>query len=168
MSVDETQVLTVTLGEQDYCVDIDYVAEIVDGGEMTTLPNTDEHVEGVIHRRGQTTTIVNPCTVLDAETVDAEELVTDGGQTQHRIVVFDSEATGAETTMGWLVSGVEEVTGVTEDPLGTDEISETDLLRGLIKEDDGFTLWLDPRKLVVWCGHYQFVNLGSDSFRALC
>jgi purine-binding chemotaxis protein CheW len=147
MSGDEAQVLTFTLGEEDYCVDIDYVAEIVDGGQLTTIPNAEDYVEGVVDLRGETTTIVNPCEILDTDGVRAEELVTDGGKTQNRIIVLDSENAEADSTTGWLVSDVREVTTVSEDALEADSVGNSDLLRGLIKDDDGFTIWLDPQNL---------------------
>jgi purine-binding chemotaxis protein CheW len=147
MGLENTQVLTFTLGEEDYCIDIEYVAEIVDGGEMTALPNTDDHVEGIMDLRGRTTTIVNPCTVLDTDAFEAEEMVTDGGRTQNRIIVLDDDTIGTNNTTGWLVSDVKDVTGISRDELEGNNVGETDILRGLIKKDDEFTLWLDPQEL---------------------
>jgi len=137
----ETQVLTFTLGEEDYCVPIEYVAEIVDGGSVRSLPDSDPHVVGITDLRGQTTTIVDPCERLD---VDTDELVTDGGRADTRIVVLDSDALGTGSSTGWLVSDVDEVTTVTDETLDAESVGDTELLRGLIKDDDGFTLWLDP------------------------
>lgn len=145
-TADETQVLTFTLGDENYCVDIDYVAEIVDGGDMTSIPDSEPHVEGVMDLRGRTTTIVNPCELLNA---GASELVADGGAAQNRIVVLDSETTETDATTGWLVSGVDAVTTVTEESLEDENVGETDLLQGLLKDDDGFTMWLDPHEFVV-------------------
>jgi len=137
----ETQVLTFTLGEEDYCVPIEYVAEIVDGGSVRSLPDSDPHVVGITDLRGQTTTIVDPCERLD---VDTDELVTDGGRADTRIVVLDSDALGTGSSTGWLVSDVDQVTTVTDETVDAESVGDTELLRGLIKDDDGFTLWLDP------------------------
>lgn len=141
----ETQVLAFTLGEQDYCVGIDYISEIVDGDELTPLPETDAHIEGVMHLRGRTTTIVNPCEVLETDTSD---VVTDGGRTDHRIVVLDSEATDGETPTGWLVSDVTEVKTVADELVDPEPIGGSTHLRGLVTEDDGFMIWLNPLELV--------------------
>ena len=59
------QVLEFALGDETYCVSIDYVTEIVDVGELTTVPNAPRHVEGVMDLRGRTTSIVDPKTVFD-------------------------------------------------------------------------------------------------------
>lgn len=145
-SGDDTQVLTFTLGGEDYCVPIEYVAEIVDGGSIRSLPESDPHVVGITDLRGQTTTIVDPCECLD---IDSENLLTDGGEVQNRIVVLDSDALGTESATGWLVSDVDEVTTVPEETLDAESVGDTDSLRGLIKNDDGFTLWLDPHAFTV-------------------
>lgn len=142
---DDTQVLTFTLGDEHYCVPIDYVAEIVDGGRIRSLPGSDPHVVGITDLRGQTTTIIDLCQRLDIDTVD---LMTDGGQAQSRIIVLDSDALGMESATGWLVSEVDEVTTVPNETLDTGAVGDTDLLHGLIKNDDGFTVWLDPYAFV--------------------
>lgn len=41
------QVLEFQLGSETYCVSIDYVTEIVDIGELTSVPNAPPHVRGV-------------------------------------------------------------------------------------------------------------------------
>lgn len=146
MSGNGTQVLRFTLGEEEYCVPIDYVAEIVDEGEIRSLPDTDPHVVGITDLRGQATTIVDPCERLE---IDTSELLTDGGRVQNRIIVFDADALGTESVMGWLVSGVNEVTTVTDEVLDADSVGDSDLLRGLIKNDDGFTVWLDPQAFAI-------------------
>jgi len=144
---DTTQVLKFTLGREDYCIDIGYVAEIVDGGGLTTIPESDPHVEGVMDLRGRTTTIVNPQTVLDADSLEGSELLADGGVDRNRIVVLDSETVDADSTTGWVVSDVSEVMEVSESDLEAGGVGDTDHLRGLIKEDEGFTLWVDPHEL---------------------
>jgi len=138
---DETQVLTFTLGENDYCVPIEYVAETVDGGSIRSLPDTDPHVVGITDLRGQTTCVVDPCERLN---IDTAELLTDGGRVDSRIVVLDSDALGTESSTGWLVSDIDEVTTVPDETLDAESVGDTELLRGLIKNDDGFTLWLNP------------------------
>jgi len=112
MGRDETQLLSFELNDEEYCVDIDYVAEIVDGERITSLPNSETHVEGVTDLRGQTTTIVNPCDILD---INTDELLTDGGETQNRIIVLDSESLDTDGTTGWIVSDVNEVRTVTDE-----------------------------------------------------
>lgn len=143
---DTTQVLTFTLGDEEYCVPIDCVAEIVGSEQIRPVPNTEPHVEGVTDLRGETTTILDPTTVLSVET---EGLVTDGGKARNRIIVLDEETVDADSPTGWLVSDVRAVTDVSEAELDAESAVDSDFLRGFLKddEDDHFTLWLDPHKL---------------------
>lgn len=143
---DTTQVLTFTLGDEEYCVSIDYVAEIVGSEHIRAVPNTEPHIEGVTDLRGETTTILDPTKVLSVET---EGLVTDGGKARNRIVVLDEAAVDLDSPTGWLVSDVRTVTDVSETELDTESAADSDFLRGFLKDskDDHFTLWLDPHKL---------------------
>lgn len=144
---ERAQVLKFTLGAEDYCVDIDCVSEIVDGEGLTPIPEAPPHVEGIMDLRGQTTTIVNPCSVLETDSIDADALVADGGVEQRRIVVLDPETVETDGTVGWVVSDVSEVMAVSEEALETESVGKTDLIHGLIREEDGFTLWVNPNEL---------------------
>lgn len=141
-----TQVLIFTLGEEEYCVPIGCIAEIVGSEQIRPVPNTEPHVEGVTDLRGETTTIINPSRLLSVET---EGLVTDGGEAKNRIIVLDAETLDADSPTGWLVSDVREVNRVLEDDLDTEAASDSKFLRGLLKDnsDDSFTLWLNPHEL---------------------
>jgi purine-binding chemotaxis protein CheW len=55
----ETQVLEFILGEEQYCVTIDAVDEIVKATEVTPMPETPPAVVGIMDLRGNTTVIVN-------------------------------------------------------------------------------------------------------------
>ena len=74
-----TKVLEFGLGDGTYCLDIGVIDEIVDAGELTRIPNSPEHVEGVMDLRGRTTTIVDPKTLFAIEEDGPRE----------RIVVFE-------------------------------------------------------------------------------
>ncbi|MEF8826736.1 MAG: chemotaxis protein CheW, partial [Halapricum sp.] len=100
MSNVTNQVLEFQLGEETYCVSIDYVTEIVDVGELTSVPNAPPHVEGVMDLRGRTTSIINPKVVFD---------IADGSEAA-RIIVFDPEiADDDQGAVGWLVDEVYQV-----------------------------------------------------------
>lgn len=143
---DTTQILTFTLGDEEYCVPINYVAEIVSSEQIQAVPNTEPHVQGVTDLRGETTTIIDPSKLLS---VDTEGLVTDGGEARNRIVVLDKETVDVESPTGWLVSDVREVNDVSESAIDAESAAGNDFLRGFLKHDEEnhFTLWLDPHKL---------------------
>jgi purine-binding chemotaxis protein CheW len=132
MADDETDVLEFSLGEGRYCIDIAHVDEIVDADEeVTSIPNSEAHVVGVVDLRGETTTVVDPRVHLD-----------ESGETEGtRIVVLsDHDATGL------LVDDVHEVEAVAEADLDESAASET--TRGVIRRDDRFVVWVEPDALV--------------------
>jgi purine-binding chemotaxis protein CheW len=132
-------VLEFDLGVDRYAVDISSVDEIVDREELTTIPNTPRHVEGVMDLRGETTTIVNPRRIFDVETGDGER-----GQ---RIVVFEDLADDEDRTIGWLVDEVYQVNRVDLDHLDNDVAEGA--VEGVIRRDDEFVIWVAPEKVEV-------------------
>ncbi len=149
-TTETTQVLTFGIGEQAYCIELEYVTEIIDGGDMTSVPNTPDHVEGVMDLRGQTTTIVNPLVLLEGQTIDPEDLVTDGGKETNRIIMLDGQLIDGDGAIGWLVSTVSAVTEISVDALEAEGITDSPMFRGVVKraDDDGFLIWLDPEEMV--------------------
>jgi len=130
------QVLEFKLGDETYCVSIEYVTEIVDVGELTSVPNSPPHVEGVMDLRGRTTSIIDPKVVFDIE--ETEEPA--------RIIVFDPEvADDDQGAAGWLVDEVYQVSQV--DPANVDRSPTSDDVRsinGVVKRDGAFIIWVNP------------------------
>lgn len=133
--VETEQVLEFRLGEETYCVSIEYVTEIVDMGELTPIPNSPPHVEGVIDLRGNTTSIVDPKVGLGVD-----------GELGDRIVIFDSAIFDDDRSIGWAVDSVEEVSDVSEEDVD-DAPVKRDHIRGLIKRESTFIVWIDPQQI---------------------
>jgi len=132
-----TRVLEFELGSELFCLDIDYIEEIVELENLTRVPNSPSYVEGVVDLRGQVTSIVNPKDALDID---------DDGR-GGLIVVFDSEQLDEQGHIGWVVDEVRQVTpvskeAVTESPTDADE----EHIRGVINRDDEeeFVVWTTP------------------------
>jgi purine-binding chemotaxis protein CheW len=132
------QVLEFELGTETYCVDIDYVTEIVDVGELTALPNAPDYVEGVMDLRGRTTAIVDPKAIFDVDGADVDA---------RRIVVFDPAIIGDRKAAGWLVDEVRQVVKLDPETIESAPDSGREAVRGVIKHDDedGFVIWVDPQ-----------------------
>ncbi len=133
-SGETTQVLEFGLGSETYCLDIGVIDEIVDAGDLTRIPNSPAHVEGVMDLRGRTTSIINPKTVFD---------INEAGE-QNRIIVFDPDSIGDQGTIGWVVDEVYQVSDV-----GVNDVDETttandDNVHGIVKAEDRFIVWVDP------------------------
>lgn len=135
MSGTNGQVLEFKLGEETYCVSIAYVTEIVDIGTVTTVPNAPDHVEGVVDLRGRTTSIVNPKVIFGI----------DGEGAEQRVVVFDPGIFTDHAAAGWLVDEVYQVVQITPEQVDASPTgSGNGSIRGVIKRDDGFVIWVDP------------------------
>ena len=132
-AVSKMQVLEFKLGTETYCVDIDYVSEIVDNGSLTVVPNAPHYVEGVMDLRGRTTSIVNPKRLLNV-TADAES---------ERIVIFDAGAFDDDDAVGWIVDEVYQVIRVSLDDV-EDPPLDNDSIEGIIKRDGELTIWISP------------------------
>ena len=132
----QMQVLEFELGGETYCVDIDYVSEIVDRGSLTSVPNAPEFVEGVMDLRGRTTSIVNPKTLLNVgETGDAS-----------RIVIFDAKQFEDEAAIGWLVDEVDQVLRVSMDDVEDPPMERSDFIEGIVRREDELVVWISPTK----------------------
>jgi purine-binding chemotaxis protein CheW len=135
MATTDGQVLEFKLGEETYCVSIDYVTEIVDIGELTAVPNSPPHVQGVMDLRGRTTSIVDPKVVFDIDT-DREA---------NRIIVFDPEIVEDQAAAGWLVDEVDQVVQVSGSDVDESPAADEEAIHGVIKgDDDSFVIWVDP------------------------
>ncbi|MGZ0746956.1 chemotaxis protein CheW [Haloparvum sp. AD34] len=133
-AAEPTKVLEFGLGEDTYCLGIGVIDEIVDAGELTRIPNSPGHVEGVMDLRGRTTTIIDPKTLFDV----------DGEGARDRIVVFDDDALDEGGAVGWMVDEVYQVRDV--DPATVDDSTtvEDDGVRGIVKADGRFVVWVEP------------------------
>lgn len=135
MATTTGQVLEFELGEETYCVSIDYVTEIVDIGELTAVPNSPPHIQGVMDLRGRTTSIVDPKVVFDI----------DSGREAERIIVFDPEIVEDQAAAGWLVDEVNQVSQVDGDEVDQSPAEDEKAIHGVIKgEDEHFIIWVDP------------------------
>lgn len=126
------KVLQFCLDGSPYCVDIATVDEIVEADdELTEVPNTPPHVEGVMDLRGRTTTIVDPRVALDL----------DAGVEPSSVIVFDTD--GPAT--GWLVEDVERVRSVLDVP--ENRAHANGAIGGIYEFDDGYVVRVVPDEL---------------------
>jgi len=132
------QLLEFELGSEAYAVDIAHVAEIVDVNDLTVVPNSAPHVEGVMDLRGKTTTIIDPKTVFGIG----------GDGDGKRIVVFDRDLTADGKSIGWIVDEVDQVVEVDPDDVESSPVDDADdAVRGVIKRDGDFVIWVRPTVL---------------------
>ncbi|WP_324756930.1 chemotaxis protein CheW [Haloarcula montana] len=129
------RVLEFTLSGEHYCLDIEYVEEIVKRDSITRVPNTADYVEGVVDLRGQITTILDPTAMMDVEDTGSQDLV----------VVFDPEMSEDQGAIGWVVDEVRQVAPVTEDQVNDPPV-DAEYINGVVdrEDQDQFVIWIEP------------------------
>jgi purine-binding chemotaxis protein CheW len=132
-------VLEFVLAGDRYCLDIEYVEQIVERGSVTRVPNAPAVVEGVVDLRGDVTTVVDP----------TRRLATDASANGDRIVVFDPDRMAEGWTVGWVVDGVRRVTTVSPSSVRESPVDEP-WIEGVLKReaDDELVVWTDPGELM--------------------
>lgn len=128
------QVIEFALGDERYCIGIDFVSEVVriNVEQLTEVPNAPRYVEGIVDLRGETTTVINPYPVLDI----------DGRLEQfEQMLVFDEEMMGE--VVGWLVDNVHRVSNIDERAIEESPANQAGI-RGVVNRDDGFVIWTAP------------------------
>jgi purine-binding chemotaxis protein CheW len=136
---EEIQVVAFRLGHEEYAVDILYVQEIIRLLNITRVPRSSEHIEGVINLRGNIIPIVNLYSRFDLQSTD--------NQDDKRIIVFKFD----EVQVGIIVDEVSEVLRIKANDIepaakvyGT---LEADHIIGIAKVDERLLILLDLAKV---------------------
>jgi len=129
------RVLEFSLGDEYYCLDIEYVEEIVKRDAVTRVPNTPEFVDGVVDLRGQITTILEPKAMMEIQAEGEQNLM----------VVFDPEQFEDQGAVGWVVDEVRQVVPVTESEVNDPPV-DAEYINGVVdrEEYDQFVIWIEP------------------------
>ncbi|MDS0259120.1 chemotaxis protein CheW [Haloarcula sp. S1CR25-12] len=134
-SEEVVRVLEFALGEEYYCLDIEYVEEIVKRSAVTRVPNTPDFVDGVVDLRGQITTILEPKEMMNIESEGEQNL----------IIVFDPEQFEEQGAVGWVVDEVRQVVPVAESDVNRPPV-DAEYINGVVDraEYDQFVIWVEP------------------------
>ncbi|BCB95354.1 chemotaxis protein CheW [Dissulfurispira thermophila] len=134
------QLVTFTLGNEEYAVDILKVQEINRMKEITRVPNSPPYVEGVINLRGKVIPVVNLRKKFGLAEKENDE--------QSRIMIMDIQG----ITMGLVVDSVSEVLRVPSNiveptpPMASD--ISTEFIKGIAKLEDRLIILLDMDRLL--------------------
>lgn len=127
-------VLEFGLDSDGFCVEIGYIAEIVNCGELTNLPSTPPHIEGVLNLRDEAVKVVNLKQLLDVGDTYNDE----------KLIVFKRKD-GADSRLGWLVDGVRGVHSFA--PSDVEAGGDAPGVEGVIRQEENFVIWLDPAQM---------------------
>ncbi len=134
------QLVTFTLGNEEYAVDILKVQEINRMKEITRVPNSPPYVEGVINLRGKVIPVVSLRKKFGLPERENDE--------QSRIMIMDIQG----ITMGLVVDSVSEVLRIPAStveptpPMASNISSE--FIRGIAKMEDRLIILLDMDRLI--------------------
>ncbi|MHC1790248.1 chemotaxis protein CheW [Solidesulfovibrio sp.] len=134
------QLVTFAIGEEEFGIDILKVQEIIRIMDITKIPNSPPHIEGVINLRGR----VIP--VIDLRSRFSMEFRQHDSQT--RIVVIDLHG----NIVGFVVDAVSEVlriqSSTVEPPPPVVSGIESEYIKGVGKLDNRLLILLDLDKLI--------------------
>ena len=137
---DEVELLTFTLGEERYAIEIGDIAEIVGAQTATRIPNADSGIVGVISVRGSIVTLVDVRSRLRQPARAPSK--------DSRVIVIRKEGglIGFEVDRVLRPSKIERATIEPQPVVHPDE--ESECIRGVIRGQNALTIVLDLSKLV--------------------
>lgn len=136
---EEIQVVAFKLGNEEYAVDILNVQEINRLLNITRIPRTDKHLEGVVNLRGNIIPVINLHTKFNLESMGKED--------DKRIIMFEFE----DTRGGIIVDQVSEVLRIKVKDIetaGTYQAMDMSMVKGIAKAGDRLLILLDLQKVL--------------------
>jgi purine-binding chemotaxis protein CheW len=136
--------LTFALAQEEYGLEILKVREIIGYMEITAVPQTPEHVKGVINLRGQVIPVVDLRAKFGMETTETTE--------ETCIIVVEISQADRKFSTGIVVDHVQEVLDIAgddiEDAPQFGSSVNTDFILGMGKVDDTVKILLDIDKVL--------------------
>lgn len=132
VDLEEDQLVTFLLGDEEYAFDIMHVKEIIRVPEITAVPNASYYIEGVVSIRNHLLPIVNMRTFFGME----DAAITD----QSRVVIIDLGNTSAGFKVDRVMEVIRVPKNVIEPPPVVFSSSESEQIRGVAKLNQGARL----------------------------
>ena len=135
----EGKYLTFTLANEEYCIGILKIREIIGMMPVTTVPQTPPFVKGVINLRGKVIPVLDLRLRFGMSEIDYTERTC--------IIVVEIESTAGIIQIGIVVDGVSEVLNIKaediENPPAIGTKLDTDYILGMSKMGGGVKILLD-------------------------
>jgi purine-binding chemotaxis protein CheW len=156
----EGKYLTFALANEEYGLEILKVREIIGYMEITAVPQTPEHVKGVINLRGQVIPVIDLRAKFGMETTDVTE--------ETCIIVVEITQGDRKFSTGIVVDHVQEVLDIAgediEEPPQFGSSVNTDFILGMGKIGDSVKILLDIDKVLSGDNIASFGG-GSGSYK---
>ena len=141
---DESQYLTFVIGGEMFAVGILNIREIIEYGDLTTMPMMPGFIRGVINLRGRVVPVV------DLKARFGEDAAEAGKRTC--IVIVEVQVDGGKQYMGVMVDAVSEVLEIPqseiEPPPSFGAKIRADFIAGMGKVDGKFVIILDIQRVL--------------------
>jgi purine-binding chemotaxis protein CheW len=141
---EEAQYLTFLMGKEMFAFDILGIKEIIEYGNLTSVPMMPEFIRGVINLRGAVVPVVD----LSARFGRAASVVT----RRSCIVIIEAESEGEKQDIGVMVDAVSEVLEIPAaeiEPAPSFGVKiRADFISGMGKVNDKFVIILDAIKVL--------------------
>ncbi|MGE5353083.1 MAG: chemotaxis protein CheW, partial [Acidobacteriota bacterium] len=138
---DILQLVSFTVGSEEFGIDILRVQEIIRMIEITQIPNSPDFIDGVINLRGKVIPVINLRKKLGWEKIEQDR--------NTRIVVVDLNG----KTTGFIVDGVSEVLripgNITEAPPAITAGVNSDFITSIARLEDRLLILLDLEKTLL-------------------
>lgn len=131
--------LTFKLGKELFAVNVTKVLTILEMKPITKVPNSPEHMRGVINLRGQVLPVIDMRIIFGMEATEFTQNTC--------IIVLNINIDNDDTQLGILVDAVDQVIEVSENEIeesptiGTKY--KTEFIQGMYKLEDGFIMLLN-------------------------
>ena len=131
--------LTFKIGKESFAANITNVLEIINVPEITKLPNSEEHILGVINNRGKVLVVVDPKNKFQIDTMLQK--------TNTCIVILEIEEEGNKYELGLLVDLAESVIELNDSdilpPPNVGAKFKEDIIAGVIHKNEEFIMILN-------------------------
>ncbi len=142
-TMDTTQFLTFSLGNDIFAIDVIKAKEVLDFSEVTQVPQTPDYMLGVINLRGSVVPVIDMRRKFNMEVADRTR--------NSCIVVVEVDVEGEPVTVGALADSVREVIDLDpsqiEPPPRIGTRLNTEFIKGMGNLDDRFVILLDIDKV---------------------
>lgn len=141
--LDTEQYLTFIMADEEYGVDILAVQEIRGWESATPVPNSPEHIKGVINLRGTIVPIMDLRQRFGLETVEYGDATV--------VVVLKIHTVRGDRVMGIIVDAISDVYDVPSDDVkstGLGDNVNAHFIRGLVSVEKGMVILLELEKLL--------------------
>lgn len=117
------EVVVFKMDDEEYAFNIDDVSEIIDMTEITPVANSAEHIKGVINIRGQVISIASLYDILKLK---------EDKQIDQQIIITKVN----ETRIGFVVDKVNDVRGIKNEEINTEE-DRSKIFSNILQLEDG-------------------------------